>query len=104
LAARSLSLGWIMRTDRRFLGITSTLDRVAPLFDDPILAQSALDRLAHNAHQVALEVDSFSKFRPFRRGKVLSREGRPLPKEDEVAPGDAVATMGSRVLEEVRRP
>ena len=55
-----------------------------PLFDDPILAQSARDRLAHNAHQVALEV--------------------PLPKEDEVAAGDSVATMGSRVREEVRRP
>ncbi|MFQ5479514.1 MAG: ATP-binding protein, partial [Candidatus Binatia bacterium] len=26
-----------------------------PLFDDPILAQSALDRLAHNAHQVVIE-------------------------------------------------
>jgi DNA replication protein DnaC len=32
-----------------------------PLFDDPILAQSALDRLAHNAHQVALEGDSYRK-------------------------------------------
>jgi DNA replication protein DnaC len=32
-----------------------------PLFDDPILAQSALDRLAHNAHQVTLEGDSYRK-------------------------------------------
>lgn len=30
-----------------------------PLFDDPILAQSALDRLAHNAHQVVLEGESY---------------------------------------------
>ena len=32
-----------------------------PLFDDPILAQSALDRLAHNAHQVVIEGESFRK-------------------------------------------
>jgi DNA replication protein DnaC len=32
-----------------------------PLFDDPILAQSALDRLAHNAHQVVIEGDSYRK-------------------------------------------
>jgi len=30
-----------------------------PLFDDPILANSALDRLAHNAHQVVLEGQSY---------------------------------------------
>lgn len=36
-----------------------------PLFDDPILAQSALDRLAHNAHQVVIEGDSYrSRQRP----------------------------------------
>lgn len=32
-----------------------------PLFDDPILAQSALDRLAHNAHQVVIEGESYRK-------------------------------------------
>ena len=32
-----------------------------PLFDDPILAQSALDRLAHNAYQVVIEGESFRK-------------------------------------------
>ena len=32
-----------------------------PLFDDPILAQSALDRLAHNAHQVVMEGESYRK-------------------------------------------
>ena len=31
------------------------------LFDDPILAQSALDRIAHNAYQVIIEGDSFRK-------------------------------------------
>jgi len=28
------------------------------LFDDPILAQSALDRLTHNAHQTVIEGES----------------------------------------------
>jgi DNA replication protein DnaC len=32
-----------------------------PLFDDPILAQSALDRLAHNAHQIVIEGESYRK-------------------------------------------
>ena len=32
-----------------------------PLFDDPMLAQSAIDRLAHNAHQVVIEGDSYRK-------------------------------------------
>lgn len=30
-----------------------------PLFADPILAQSAVDRFAHNAHQVVIEGDSY---------------------------------------------
>ena len=39
-----------------------------PLFDDPILAQSALDRLSHNAHQVVIEGDSYRKrLRPGER-------------------------------------
>lgn len=37
------------------------VDEWIPLFDDPILAQSALDRLAHNAHQVVMEGDSYRK-------------------------------------------
>ena len=37
------------------------VDEWMPLFDDPILAQSALDRLAHNAHQVVMEGDSYRK-------------------------------------------
>jgi len=39
-----------------------------PLFDDPILAQSALDRLAHNAYQIVIEGDSYrSRQRPGMR-------------------------------------
>lgn len=38
-----------------------TVDEWVPVFDDPILAQSALDRLAHNAYQVVMEGDSYRK-------------------------------------------
>ena len=51
-----------------------SIDEWIPLFDDPILAQSALDRLAHNAHQVALEGDSYRK------------RQRPGEREPSVAP------------------
>lgn len=44
------------------------IDEWIPLFDDPILAQSALDRLAHNAHQVVVEGESYRKrLRPGER-------------------------------------
>ena len=47
-----------------------------PLFEDPVLAQSALDRLAHNAYQVVIEGESFRKRqRPDERPK-----DRPAPK------------------------
>lgn len=36
-----------------------SIEEWIPLFDDPILANSALDRLAHNAHQVVIEGDSY---------------------------------------------
>lgn len=49
-----------------------TVDEWIPLFDDPILAQSALDRLAHNAHQVVMEGDSYRK----RQGPAGGRSGR----------------------------
>ena len=43
-----------------------------PLFDDPVLAQSALDRLAHNAHQVVIEGDSYR--RRMKPGGAASKE------------------------------
>jgi DNA replication protein DnaC len=53
-----------------------TIDEWIPLFDDPILAQSALDRLAHNAYQVVMEGESFRKRqRPGER-----HDDRPAPK------------------------
>jgi DNA replication protein DnaC len=38
-----------------------TIDEWIALFDDPILAQSAFDRLAHNAYQLVMEGESFRK-------------------------------------------
>lgn len=49
------------------------VDEWIPLFDDPILAQSALDRLAHNAHQVVMEGDSYRK----RQGPAAAAKNRP---------------------------
>jgi len=48
-----------------------------PLFDDPILAQSALDRLAHNAYQVVMEGESYrSRQRPGQHPKPSPRRRR----------------------------
>jgi len=51
-----------------------TIDEWIPLFDDPILAQSALDRLAHNAYQVVMEGESF------RKRQRPGESDRPAPK------------------------
>jgi len=53
-----------------------------PLFDDPILAQSALDRLAHNAHQVVIEGESFRKRHSPGAG---DRKPRAQPPQDQRA-------------------
>jgi DNA replication protein DnaC len=51
----------IERHKRASTIITSNraIDEWIPLFDDPLLAQSALDRLAHNAHQITIEGPSY---------------------------------------------
>lgn len=38
-----------------------SIDEWIPLFEDPVLAQSAIDRLAHNAYQVVMEGESYRK-------------------------------------------
>jgi DNA replication protein DnaC len=49
-----------------------------PLFDDPILAQSALDRLAHNGHQIVMDGPSYrTRQRP---GHKDVKHADPLPK------------------------
>lgn len=51
-----------------------TIDEWIPLFEDPILAQSAIDRLAHNAYQVVMEGESYRK-----RQRPGERTTRPRP-------------------------
>ena len=54
-----------------------TIDEWIPFFDDPILAQSSLDRLAHDAYQIALEGDSYrSRQRPGRAAPPPPRKRR----------------------------
>jgi len=54
-----------------------TVDEWIPLFDDPILAQSALDRLAHNAHQVVMEGNSYRKKQgPAARNTKETKKGK----------------------------
>ena len=56
-----------------------TVEEWIPHFDDPMLAQSALDRLAHNAHQVVIEGESYRKRQA--PGAQLHRfQGKPAPK------------------------
>jgi len=52
-----------------------TIDEWIPLFDDPILAQSAVDRLAHNAYQVVIEGESYRKRQ--RPGEPRAQTPRP---------------------------
>ena len=53
----------IERYQRASTIITSArpLDEWMGLFDDPLLANSLLDRLAHNAHQIFIEGESYRK-------------------------------------------
>jgi DNA replication protein DnaC len=53
------------------------IDEWIPLFDDPILAQSALDRLAHNAYQLVIEGDSYRKKQ--RPGQERAPGANPTP-------------------------
>jgi DNA replication protein DnaC len=53
----------IERYQRASTIITSSrpLEEWMGLFDDPLLANSLLDRLAHNAHQIFIEGESYRK-------------------------------------------
>ncbi|MDA8089952.1 MAG: IS21-like element helper ATPase IstB [Nitrospiraceae bacterium] len=59
----------IERYGRAATVITSNRDvqEWMALFDDPIIANSALDRLAHNAHQLVIEGESYRKRKEPRR-------------------------------------
>jgi DNA replication protein DnaC len=61
-----------------------SVEEWVPLFDDPVLAQSALDRLAHNAHQVVIEGESYRKRQgPGGRNLRLSLPRRTAAEENE---------------------
>lgn len=47
------------RRSSTILTSNRAIEEWIPLFDDAILAQSAIDRLAHNAHQIIIEGDSY---------------------------------------------
>ena len=47
------------RRSSTILTSNRAIEEWIPLFADPLLAQSALDRLAHNAHQVVIEGESY---------------------------------------------
>ena len=59
----------IERYGRASTVITSNRDvqEWLSLFDDPIMANSALDRIAHNAHQMEIEGDSYRRKKDPRR-------------------------------------
>ena len=54
-----------------------------PLFPDPVMANSALDRLAHNAHHVVMKGDSYRK--RTRPQSQLTRPTHQEPTEDQPA-------------------
>jgi len=55
-----------------------SIDEWIPLFEDPVLAQSAIDRLAHNAYQVVMEGESYRKRQ--RPGECAARPRPPRSK------------------------
>ncbi|MGO9377113.1 MAG: IS21-like element helper ATPase IstB [Dissulfurispiraceae bacterium] len=61
----------IERYGRASTVITSNRDihEWMALFDDPIMANSALDRIAHNAHQLVIEGESYRKRKQPQRRK-----------------------------------
>ncbi len=62
----------IERYGKASIVITSNrdVDEWMALFDDPIMANSALDRIAHNAHQLVIEGESYRRKKdPRKKGK-----------------------------------
>lgn len=58
---------------------------------DPILAQSALDRLAHNAYQIVIEGESYrSRQRP-GHGNITARTPQPQSRFYAIAPPESQA-------------
>jgi len=64
------------RRSSTILTSNRTIDEWIPLFEDAILAQSAIDRLAHNAYQVVIDGESYRKRQ--RPGENTARAPRDL--------------------------
>lgn len=64
-----------------------TVEEWVPLFDDPVLAQSALDRLAHNAYHVVIEGDSYRRRqRPGQSNDIVPTKRNVEDKPSQEAP------------------
>lgn len=66
----------IERYGKASIVITSNRDvqEWMALFDDPIMANSALDRIAHNAHQLVIEGESYRRKKdPRKQGKAQGK-------------------------------
>jgi DNA replication protein DnaC len=69
----------LVERDRRAATIITSnraVDEWVALFDDPILANSALDRLAHRAHQIVMEGPSLRAARASSSAKGNARPGK----------------------------
>lgn len=65
------------RRSSTILTSNRAVEEWVPLFADPLLAQSAIDRIAHNAYQVVMEGESYrAKLRPELR--VREPEAKPV--------------------------
>jgi DNA replication protein DnaC len=61
------------RTASTIVTSNRAIEEWIPLFDDPLLASSALDRLAHNAHQIVIEGETYRSLQgPARRNRTGS--------------------------------
>lgn len=68
-----------MERDRRASAIITSnraVDEWVALFDDPILANSALDRFAHRAHQIVMEGPSLRAARAPSSAKGTGRSAK----------------------------
>jgi DNA replication protein DnaC len=65
------------RRSSTILTSNRSIEEWIPLFADPVLSQSALDRLAHNAHQIVMEGESYRK----QQGPAAKRKPRNRKKD-----------------------
>ncbi|MBU0753893.1 MAG: IS21-like element helper ATPase IstB [Planctomycetes bacterium] len=66
------------RRSSTLLTSNRSIEEWIPLFTDPVLSQSAIDRLAHNAHQIVMEGESYRK----QQGPAARRKPKNRKKEE----------------------